>query len=150
MTAKRKVSDEECEQLRAQDCGRLKLAAEQLLTSKGWQRCVRVRSQGGLARLSLSKLGLAVKRRGADRPVRWGVCRSERRVITVPPPDQSPNAEVALLAHDVAHALATATQATGASARSASSSAHLHGARQVRARRRGGVGALHRLMRGRR
>lgn len=54
MTAKRKLSDEEREQRRAQDRERLKEAAEQLLTSEGWQRWVRVRAQGGLARLSLN------------------------------------------------------------------------------------------------
>ena len=53
MTTKRKLSDEEREQRRAQDRERLKQAAEQLLTSEGWQRWVRVRAQGGLARLSL-------------------------------------------------------------------------------------------------
>lgn len=39
---------------RRQDRKRLQLAAEQLLTSDGWKRWVRVRSQAGLARLSIS------------------------------------------------------------------------------------------------
>ncbi len=54
MTDKRKLTDQEREQRRAQDRERLKQAAEQLLTSEGWQRWVRVRAQGGLARLSLN------------------------------------------------------------------------------------------------
>ena len=53
MTAKRKLSDEERDERREQDRQRLKDAAEQLLSSEGWQRWVRVRAQGGLARLSL-------------------------------------------------------------------------------------------------
>jgi hypothetical protein len=48
------LTDEEREQRRSQDRDRLKAAAEQLLTSEGWQRWVRVRAQGGLARLSLN------------------------------------------------------------------------------------------------
>lgn len=48
------ISDKECEQRRAQDRERLKQAAERLLTSQCWQRWVRVRAQGGLARLSLN------------------------------------------------------------------------------------------------
>jgi len=51
MTAKRKLSDEERDERREQDRERLKDAAEQLLSSEGWQRWVR--AQGGLARLSL-------------------------------------------------------------------------------------------------
>ncbi len=39
---------------RQRDRERLQHAAEQLLTSEGWQRWVRVRSQAGLARLSVS------------------------------------------------------------------------------------------------
>jgi hypothetical protein len=54
MPDKRKPTDEERERRRAQDRERLKQAAEQLLTSEGWQRWVRVRAQGGLARLSLN------------------------------------------------------------------------------------------------
>ncbi len=54
MTEKRKLTDQEREQRRAQDRERLKQAAQQLLTSEGWQRWVRVRAQGGLARLSLN------------------------------------------------------------------------------------------------
>ncbi len=51
MSEKRKLNDEDREERRAQDRERLKDAAEQLLSSEGWQRWVRV--QGGLARLSL-------------------------------------------------------------------------------------------------
>jgi N-terminal domain of anti-restriction factor ArdC len=48
------LTDEQREQRRAQDRDRLKAAAEQLLTSEGWQRWVRIRAQSGLARLSLN------------------------------------------------------------------------------------------------
>jgi hypothetical protein len=54
----RKSSRRHTEQERAERCRRdrerLKLAAEQLLSSEGWKRWVRVRSQAGLARLSIS------------------------------------------------------------------------------------------------
>jgi hypothetical protein len=49
-----RLSDSEREERRERDRERLKQAAEQLLTSEGWQRWVRVRGQGGLARLSLN------------------------------------------------------------------------------------------------
>ena len=51
MSEKRKLHDEDREERRVQDRERLKDAAEQLLSSEGWQRWVR--AQGGLARLSL-------------------------------------------------------------------------------------------------
>jgi hypothetical protein len=51
---KNRLTDAERDERRAQDRERLKQAAEQLLTSEGWQRWVRVRSRAGLARLSLS------------------------------------------------------------------------------------------------
>jgi hypothetical protein len=54
MARRCKLTDAEREQRRAADRERLKQAAEQLLTSEGWQRWVRLRSQAGLARLSLS------------------------------------------------------------------------------------------------
>jgi len=55
MTEQRECNqDGDREERRAQDRERLKDAAEQLLSSEGWQRWVRVRAQGGLARLSLS------------------------------------------------------------------------------------------------
>lgn len=54
MSTKGKLTEAEREQRRAQYRERLKQAAEQLLTSHGWQRWVRLRSRGGLARLSLS------------------------------------------------------------------------------------------------
>jgi hypothetical protein len=49
-----RLSETERAERRRQDRERLQRAAEQLLTSEGWQRWVRVRSQAGLARLSLS------------------------------------------------------------------------------------------------
>jgi hypothetical protein len=54
MRTQRRLSDSEREQRREQDRERLKQAVEQLLTSDGWRRWVRVRAQGGLARLSLN------------------------------------------------------------------------------------------------
>ncbi len=52
--SRRRVSEAERAERRRRDRERLQAAAEQLLTSEGWQRWVRVRSQAGLARLSLS------------------------------------------------------------------------------------------------
>jgi hypothetical protein len=49
-----RLSETERAERRRQDRERLQRAAEQLLTLEGWQRWVRVRSQAGLARLSLS------------------------------------------------------------------------------------------------
>jgi hypothetical protein len=54
MRTQRQLSEGEREERRERDRERLKQAAEQLLTSEGWQRWVRVRAQGGLARLSLN------------------------------------------------------------------------------------------------
>jgi N-terminal domain of anti-restriction factor ArdC len=54
MRTQRRLSDSERAERRERDRERLKQAAEQLLTSEGWQRWVRVRAQGGLARLSLN------------------------------------------------------------------------------------------------
>jgi hypothetical protein len=48
------LSEAERAERRHCDRERLKQAAEQLLTSEGWQRWVRVRARGGLARLSLN------------------------------------------------------------------------------------------------
>ena len=54
MTEQRKCNPAgDREERRAQDRERLKDAAEQLLSSEGWQRWVRVRAQGALARLSV-------------------------------------------------------------------------------------------------
>lgn len=50
----RRLSEAERAERRRRDRERLKQAAEQLLCSEGWQRWVRVRSQAGLGRLSLS------------------------------------------------------------------------------------------------
>jgi hypothetical protein len=54
MSSKRTLTDAECEQRRVQQRERLKQSAQQLLTSEGWQRWVRIRSRHGLARLSLT------------------------------------------------------------------------------------------------
>ncbi len=50
-TTPRRLSDQERDERRAEHRERLKQAADQLLTSEGWQRWVRVRARGGLARL---------------------------------------------------------------------------------------------------
>jgi hypothetical protein len=54
MRTKRRLTDAEREQRREHDRQRLHRAAQQLLSSDGWQRWVRVRARGGLARLSLN------------------------------------------------------------------------------------------------
>jgi hypothetical protein len=54
MRTTRRLTDAEREQRRAADRERLHEAAQQLLTSDGWQRWVHVRARGGLARLSLN------------------------------------------------------------------------------------------------
>jgi len=50
---RRRLSDEERAQRRAQDRDRLQQAAERLLTSEGWQQWVRVRGRNGLRRYSV-------------------------------------------------------------------------------------------------
>jgi hypothetical protein len=50
----RRLTEQERAERRSQDRERLQHAAEQLLSSDGWQRWVRVRSQAGLGRLSIS------------------------------------------------------------------------------------------------
>ena len=52
-TTRRHLTDDERAQRRAQDRERLEQAAQDLLTSDGWQRWVRVRARNGLARYSL-------------------------------------------------------------------------------------------------
>jgi hypothetical protein len=52
--SRRRLSDEERDERRRADRERLQDSAQQLLSSEGWQRWIRVRSQAGLARLSLS------------------------------------------------------------------------------------------------
>lgn len=54
MARRPKLTAVEREQRRAQDRERLKQASEQLLSTDGWRRWVRLRSRAGLARLSLS------------------------------------------------------------------------------------------------
>lgn len=53
-SSRSRLSEAERAERRQRDRERLKQAAEQLLRSEGWQRWVRVRSQAGLRRLSLS------------------------------------------------------------------------------------------------
>ena len=54
MSRSRRLTEQEREQRRTADRERLQQAAQQLLSSEGWARWVRVRSRGGLARLSLN------------------------------------------------------------------------------------------------
>jgi hypothetical protein len=54
MRTKQRLTDAEREQCREHDRQRLHDAAQQLLSSEGWQRWVCVRARGGLARLSLN------------------------------------------------------------------------------------------------
>jgi hypothetical protein len=53
-SSRKPLSEAERAERRQRDRERLHQAAEQLLSSEGWQRWVRVRSQAGLARLSVS------------------------------------------------------------------------------------------------
>lgn len=53
-SGKRPLSETEREQRRAQDRQRLRDAAEQLLSSDGWQRWVRIRARNGLTRYSVN------------------------------------------------------------------------------------------------
>ena len=55
---RRRLTDAERDERRAQDRQRLKEACEQLLSSDGWQRWVRARARNGLARYSVSNLCL--------------------------------------------------------------------------------------------
>ena len=55
-----RLSESEREQRRARDRERLKLAAEELLTSEGWERWVHVRSRNGLSRYSAIILSASV------------------------------------------------------------------------------------------
>jgi hypothetical protein len=54
MHHRQQLSDEDRDRRRAQDRERLRQAAEQLLSSEGWQRWVRARASNGLARYSLT------------------------------------------------------------------------------------------------
>src|SRR3954447_8739618 len=54
MPNRKRLSDTEREQRRAEDRDRVQQAAQQLLSSQGWQRWVRVRARNGLSRYSLS------------------------------------------------------------------------------------------------
>jgi hypothetical protein len=54
MRTRRGLTDAEREQRHDRDRQRLHDAARQLLSSEGWQRWVRIRARGGLARLSLN------------------------------------------------------------------------------------------------
>ena len=93
-TTRGRLSDVERAERRRQDRERLQRAAEQLLTSEGWRRWVRVRSQAGLARLSLSnQLLIALARpdatfvAGFKAWLRMGYCvrKAERGIAIIAP-----------------------------------------------------------------
>ncbi len=52
--SRRQLSEHEREERRRVDRDRMRRAAEQLLSSDGWQRWVRVRSRNGLSRYSIN------------------------------------------------------------------------------------------------
>ena len=101
--SRRRLSDEERNERRRADRDRLQQAAERLLTSEGWQRWVRVRSQAGLARLSLSNQLLVALARpdatfvaGFKAWLKLGYCvrRGESAIrIVAPMPLKPPNTE---------------------------------------------------------
>ncbi len=91
---KHRLSEAERAERRQRDRERLQRAAEQLLTSEGWQRWVRVRSQAGLARLSLSNQLLVALARpdatwvaGFKGWLRLGYCvkKGERAIAIIAP-----------------------------------------------------------------
>jgi len=93
-TSRRRLTDEERDERRRADRERLQKSAEQLLSSEGWQRWVRVRSQTGLARLSLSNQLLVALARpdatfvaGFKAWLRLGYCvkKGERAIAIIAP-----------------------------------------------------------------
>jgi hypothetical protein len=93
-TSRRRLTDEERDERRRADRERLQKSAEQLLSSEGWQRWVRVRSQTGLARLSLSnQLLVALARPDASfvagfkawRRLGYCVKKGERAIAIIAP-----------------------------------------------------------------
>jgi hypothetical protein len=92
--SKRRLSEAERAERRQRDRERLARSAEQLLSSEGWQRWVRVRSQAGLARLSLSNQLLVALARpdatfvaGFNGWLRLGYCvkKGERAIAIIAP-----------------------------------------------------------------
>ncbi len=65
--SRRRLTDEERDERHRADRERLQRSAEQLLSSEGWQRWVRIRSRHGLARLSLSNQLLRSRSRDRTR-----------------------------------------------------------------------------------
>ena len=92
MARKQKLTAEEREQRRVRDRERLRVAAEQLLTSEGWQRWVRVRARNGLARYSVNnQLLIALARPDATfvagfhawRELGYAVRKGERAALVI-------------------------------------------------------------------
>ena len=72
----RRLTDSEREQRRERDRQRLKQATEQLLSSEGWLRWVRVRSRNGLARYSVNnQLIIALSKPDALYYAAWQLVR---------------------------------------------------------------------------
>ena len=72
----RRLTDSEREQRRERDRQRLKQATEQLLSSEGWLRWVRVRSRNGLARYSVNnQLIIALSKPDASYYAAWQLVR---------------------------------------------------------------------------
>jgi hypothetical protein len=61
-TTRRRLTDEERAQRRAQDRERFEQAARQLLSSDGWRRWIEIRSRNGLARYCLVISGRRCRR----------------------------------------------------------------------------------------
>ncbi len=90
----RRLTEQERAERRRQDRERLKQVAEQLLSAEGWKRWLRVRSQAGLARLSISNQLLVALARpdatfvaGFNTWIRLGyaVRKGERAVAIIAP-----------------------------------------------------------------
>ena len=94
MPTNHKPTEQGREQRRTRDRERLKVAAEQLLTSEGWQRWVGVRSRNGLARYSVNnQLLIALARPDATfvagfhawRALGYAVRKGERAIWILAP-----------------------------------------------------------------
>jgi hypothetical protein len=78
--SRRRSSESERDERRRADRERLQRAAEQLLSSEGWERWVRVRSRNGLARYSVNNQ-LLIALRGRRRRSSPGFVRGSSLAI---------------------------------------------------------------------
>jgi flagellar motor protein MotB len=84
---RRRTSESERDERRRSDRERLQQAAEELLTSEGWERWVRVRSRNGLARYSVNNQLLIASARPDPRPsARRALEPRCRAALGSPPP----------------------------------------------------------------